>query len=112
MYKGDFSDGKWNGEGELTVYYTKEHAEQINTDYIVYTGQTKDNSFVEPYRYARYKNSQLIEEGRVRNGELISDMRKAAGDLAYDTLDDALGDGILGGLFDIIAPEFYDRNAE
>lgn len=112
VYKGGFSDSKWNGEGELTIYYTKEYAEQVNTDYIVYTGQAKDDSFVEPYRYARYKNNQIVEEGRVRDGKRISDAEKAKGDFAYDLVDDALGDGILGDLFDIIAPEFYDRNAE
>ena len=112
VYKGGFSDSKWNGEGELTIYNTTEYAEQVNADYFVYTGQVKDGNFVEPYRYASYKNNQIVEEGRVKDGRRVSDTEKALKDFAYDVADDALGDGIWGSLFDAIAPEFYDRNAE
>ena len=112
VYKGGFSRGSWNGEGEYTVYFTAESAEQGGADYVVYTGQAKDGSFVEPYRYAYYKNNQIAEEGRVRDGQFVSDTEKAIGDFAYDILDDAVGDGFWGGVFDIIAPEIYDRNAE
>lgn len=112
VYKGGFSDGKCNGEGELTVYYTKENAEKVGADFMVCTGQTKNDDFVEPYRYTLYKNNQIVQEGRVRDGKYISDSDKALNDAIYDGIKDIAGDGFLGGIFDAIAPEFYDRNAE
>lgn len=111
-YKGNFSRSKWNGEGEYTIYFNAETAGEGSADCVVYTGQTKDGSFVEPYRYAFYKNNQIVNEGRVRDGNYISDTEKAIGDAIYDGLRNKAGDGFWGGVFDIIAPEIYDRNAE
>lgn len=112
VYKGGFSDNKWNGEAESTVYYTDELAEKIGADYCVYTGETKDNAFVEPYRYTFYKDNKAVEQGRVRDGKHISDDEKAVKDGIYDILDGLTGDGFFGDIFDAVAPNFYDRNAE
>lgn len=112
VYKGGFSDGKWNGEAELTVYYTDELVEKYGDDYCVYTGEAKDGALTEPYRYAFYKDSEVVEQGRVRNGKFVSDGEKAFKDGIYDALRGFAGDGPVGDAFDALAPNFYDRNAE
>lgn len=109
VYKGGFSNFQWNGEGEFTKYFTDDNT---GADCVVYTGQLKDGDFIEPYRYAFYKNNKIVEEGRVRGGEYVSDTEKAIGDAIYDGLRNKAGDGFWGGVFDAIAPEIYDRNAE
>lgn len=73
LYKGEFSDDKQNGEGETMIFYTAEMAKELGFDYMVTTGQVKDGSRVEPYRYALYKDNQIIEEGTIKNGNRISD---------------------------------------
>lgn len=73
LYKGELSDDNMNGEGEMTFFYTDEKAKEVGADYMVCKGQMKDNTFVEPYIYVVYKDSQIIEEGVVKNGEYISD---------------------------------------
>lgn len=113
VYKGQFSDGNLAGEGTMIYYFTSEYAEAHGgVDCEILTGQYRDGGFVEPYRYAFWKGNEVLEEGRVRNGEYVSNTEKAFKDSIYDGLRDMAGDGITGYLFDILAPEFYDRNAE
>lgn len=111
VYYGAYADDTWNGEAQLTIYYTDEKASEYGYDRTVYTGQCEDGSFVEPYRYARCKGNDVLTEGRVRDGKYISDGEKAIKDTIYDFVDEATGDGIIGDLFDIFGPAFYDRNA-
>ena len=109
VYKGGFSNFQKNGEGELTKYFADD---SFWADCVVYTGQVKDGDFVEPYRYVFYKNNQIVEEGRIRDGTRVSDSDKAFNDALYDGIKGIAGDGFWGDVFDIVAPEFYDRNAE
>lgn len=107
-----YSDGKAGGDARVTYYYTKEYAEANGFNCEILTGQYGDNGLVEPYRYTLYNGNKVLEEGRVTGGKYVSDAEKALNDTIYDGLRAIAGDGILGDLYDIFAPEIYDRNAE
>lgn len=109
VFKGTYSDGTLNGEAELTVYYTKEYAAANGIDYVVRSGEYRDNGFSGSQRYTFYKDGKAIEAGTVKDGKYVSDTDKALNDAIYDGLRDAVGDGIMGDLFDIFGPAFYDR---
>ncbi len=111
VYSGQYSDG-WTGELERAYYFTSEYADKYQLDTEIHTGQYMDGTFVEPYRYAFYLNGKAVEEGRIRDGEYVSDAEKAVNDGIYDGLRSLAGDGILGDLYDIFAPSVYDRNAD
>lgn len=112
VYKGQFSDSVLAGDVKMVYYYTSDFAEENGVDCKILTGQYKDGSLTEPYRYALYNGSKVLEEGRVTGGKYVSDAEKALNDSIYDGLRSLAGDGILGDLYDIFAPEIYDRNAE
>ncbi len=112
--KGSFNNNLPNGEVSVTEYLTKETVKQLGADVniVVYTGESKDGNMIEPYRYEFYKDNQIVEQGRVRDGKYISDGEKAVKDGIYDVLRGLAGDGLAGDIFDGVAPSFYDRNAE
>lgn len=112
VFKGQFSDNVLGGEAEMALYFTQEHADAYGFDCEIWTGQYKDDRFAEPCRYALYKDGKVLEEGRIRDGDHVSDTEKAFKDGVYDLLRGVAGDGIVGDLYDIFAPEFYDRNGE
>ena len=112
VYKGQFVDGALVGDTEIAHYYTSEYAEANGIDRETLTGQYKDGWLVEPYRYTFYNGSKVVEEGRFRDGKYVSDGEKALNDSIYDLGRELAGDGILGDLYDILAPAVYDRDAE
>ncbi len=113
VFKGQFSDDDLTGDVTAIVYYTPKFAEENGGfNCKILTGQYSDNGFVEPYRYTLYNGNKVLEEGRVTGGKYVSDAEKALNDSIYDGLRAIAGDGILGDLYDIFAPEIYDRNAE
>ncbi len=114
IIKGSFYNDLTNGEVSVTEYLTEETINQLGADIniIVNTGEAKDGDLIEPYRYAFYKDDQLVEQGRYRDGKFISDGEKAIKDGVYDILRGLAGDGLAGDIFDGVAPSFYDRNAE
>lgn len=111
VYNGSYANDTWNGDAQLTIYYTDEKTAALGYDRMIYTGQCENGTFVEPYRYAKCNGNNVISEGRVRDGKFISDNEKAIKDTIYDFVDEATGDGVIGDLFDIFGPAFYDRNA-
>lgn len=109
VFKGTYSHGALNGEAELTVYYTNEYAAANGIDCEVLSGKYQNNNFSGSTRYTFYKGGKAIETGTIKNGKYVSDTEKSIKDALYDELRDAAGDGIMGDLFDIFGPAFYDR---
>ena len=73
--------------------------------------QSLKNQYIEGYCRIRNLIFVVLDEGRVRDGNFISDGEKAFTDEVYDILGELAGDGILGFLYDTIAPSAYDRDA-
>lgn len=109
-----YSDGAFanGGTTQQAEYYTPEFGRQYGYDCVIYTGQTQNGSMVEPYRYVRYTNGKVYDQGRVKNGKFVSDGEKAVKDYLYDGLREAFEDEDMGDLFDIFGPMLYDRYSE
>lgn len=112
FYQGTFSNGKMNGEMELLLYTTEEGAAKYGYDYEYQSGEYKDGNLIGSKRYALVKGDKVIESGTIRDGRYVSDTEKAIKDGIYDGLQEAAGDGFWGLMFDLVAPEFYDRYAD
>lgn len=110
-----FSDGKITSteKGALIYRYTQEFGKKNNYDYVKYAGQIgKNGKFIEPYRYTRYKDDKVVEQGRVKNGKYITDEEKIIKDAIYDGVRELAEEDGWGVLVDIFGPAFYDRYGE